>query len=664
MDADPSAAHILLSASQHIRAASASKDSAPHSEILPLTHLQQPVTLVCGHNFEFAPFQAHLQAGSRQCPLCGTAVGIEPENLRVNVEVQQMLGQLRALQHQAQRIQHPLQTACAQPQCSHSNATADAATGATVNRTNAVRAAPLQVTAAAQACSDAAAAAAVLAGVASATSTASHPTLAADPDGDDGECSADEDEYGGLVDDDYAQATWATTSPRSRLPITSPFGRDSPQVEAFMAACYARQLTSVMTKNTGDTLGELPISLTKRVMKQDAVNVQLRMVSAEAVDLMAFANELFIGFVTDLAWQVSTVPGKRVTVDLRDLQHAIASTSKLDFLVEISLGCEFQPPNIAALDAKANSRQRARLRARREERAQALGKGKLAQRAHASRRLHAMKRQRGLGGRFLGRAEEDAVSMLVGTHVGDGSSILGRVDSMSETGGMLFESSSSPVASQSSPVQGVPTRSISPAAMAAAPALTLSRVASDPGPSTQARPPTVWAVAGSPLGALAAGPVVAVATGNLHPGWPQQGALLEHRMSHLSERDRSMFPLANVTRVMNQNLPTGTKISKDAKECMCEMAVEMTAFVSMEASMLAVQESSRAISSDCLMDAFKNLDLGALVPAMQVWLRSRTSSKCEQMADETATAYANAAAALLFNEVEDDAGRPEPIDES
>ena len=108
---------------------------------------------------------------------------------------------------------------------------------------------------------------------------------------------------------------------RTGLPTSYPFCRDSAQVEAVTATYFARQLTAVIARShQGEALSELPISLTKRVMKQDAVNMHLRMVSAEAVDLMAYGNELFIGLITELAWHVSTMPGKRVTVDLRDLQ--------------------------------------------------------------------------------------------------------------------------------------------------------------------------------------------------------------------------------------------------------------------------------------------------------------------------------------------------------
>ena len=53
------------------------------------------------------------------------------------------------------------------------------------------------------------------------------------------------------------------------------------------------------------------------------------------------------------------------------------------------------------------------------------------------------------------------------------------------------------------------------------------------------------------------------------------------------EQRRSAFDLTNVARIMGHNLPAGVKISRDAKQCMCEIASEITGFVTMEASAIA-----------------------------------------------------------------------------
>ena len=57
--------------------------------------------------------------------------------------------------------------------------------------------------------------------------------------------------------------------------------------------------------------------------------------------------------------------------------------------------------------------------------------------------------------------------------------------------------------------------------------------------------------------------------------------------SKVHEQRRSAFDLTNVARIMGHNLPTGVKISRDAKQCMCKIASEITGFVAMEASAIA-----------------------------------------------------------------------------
>ena len=515
-------------------------------------------------------------------------------------------------------------------------------------------------------------------------------------------------------------------------------------------------------------------------------------------------------------------------VDSRELQNAVSSTSKLDFLYEFTLQSDLRAAEspdggrsveeqLRAFDTHANARQLPRIRARREEKAHALASGKLSGRSHASRRLHAMKRQRGLGGRFLGRAEEDAVQMLVG-HGGDEGSLstLRRLDSAASCasdasaatlgngaqdgsftrkmgaplpGATLLAAAAaswpvapgmapgSPVAlgvpraelgySVPVPAQavsslkrnrehlcpawegregregegsgpGVPLASVHLAGVvrsrlresvvsvpahdgvahddAAHEVLTiLSRVSSDPGPSTSYATATATAAAAAAAASAAAVVAAASAPRQAHGGprfertgcsWQPLGAervvastvgalgvlavgaLYEHQHQHQHQhqqhqqhqqqqqqqqhqqqqlsggggspasqvdRERSVFPLANVTRVMGQNLPSGTKISKEAKEAMCEMAVELTAFVSMEAAMLAAHESSRSISAECLLDAFKRLDLGGFAPPLQMWLVGRAVKVEPQMMPDAAANYtASAVADLLFSEVEDD----------
>lgn len=267
------------------------------SSSVPLLQLREPVTLACGHNFELALLKAHFQAGAHQCPGCGALVGIEADELRINAEVLHLIMKLRP-------PPPPPPVPGAQPL---QVVAGDLAAGTgSPSRADA-------------------AAAAVLAGVAMSTVAdvdRSSNLRSSFGTGAAGATSASSLPLVVRVDSGGNKGMSPLASRvRTGLPTSYPFCRDSAQVEAVTATYFARQLTAVIARShQGEALSELPISLTKRVMKQDAVNMHLRMVSAEAVDLMAYGNELFIGLITELAWHVSTLPGKRVTVDLRDLQ--------------------------------------------------------------------------------------------------------------------------------------------------------------------------------------------------------------------------------------------------------------------------------------------------------------------------------------------------------
>ena len=76
-------------------------------------------------------------------------------------------------------------------------------------------------------------------------------------------------------------------------------------------------------------------------------------------------------------------------------------------------------------------------------------------------------------------------------------------------------------------------------------------------------------------------------------------------------------------RLMGQNLPPGVKVAKDAKECMCELAGEMTAFISMESSSLA----KAAVGLEECLASFTSLDLVGFVPAVKHWLQATASSR-------------------------------------
>ena len=84
----------------------------------------------------------------------------------------------------------------------------------------------------------------------------------------------------------------------------------------------------------------------------------------------------------------------------------------------------------------------------------------------------------------------------------------------------------------------------------------------------------------------------------------------------LREQDR-MLPMANVARLMTQQLPPSAKIAKDAKVLMQEMVAELICFLTSEAKDVSITEGRRAIASEDIIAALENLDLGLFIPGVE-----------------------------------------------
>ena len=112
--------------------------------------------------------------------------------------------------------------------------------------------------------------------------------------------------------------------------------RDSEDIEIFLNAYMHRQLCMLQKEVPGAiAIDELPLARIKRIMKQDSCDPQPRMISADAIPLMAYASQIFVGCLTSLAWQLSTAPSKRNTLQAKDLKAAIAASSHFDFLIDV-----------------------------------------------------------------------------------------------------------------------------------------------------------------------------------------------------------------------------------------------------------------------------------------------------------------------------------------
>lgn len=550
--------------------------AAPPMQPAPaLETLSQPVTLACGHNFEHRFLHDRLRSGEKNCPTCSTPVGLRAEQLKVNQDVQRLIWHLARQPRIAERgpsvaapaLRPPLAiTTCAPTglAAASSSPLGRTVTSPATGFPGAMATNPV----AHQWCDDYE--------IVESKKGLTEPSPSAGTSGD-----ADNSIAAALIT--------AAGSSKAYLPVKLcelRLGRNTEEVIGHMKACFAHQLAA-LTASTSAPTCELPVTTTKRVMKQDAVDASARLISEDALRMMTFAIEIFVGFVVYLAWHSSTHPHRRNTLDHRDLQRAVAATSSLDFLL-ITVGGlldnEQQP-------VTCNEKQAARMLAFRKEKMSAArwGLEDAGARVSSSRRKHAMRRQRGLRGRFLGRGEVDAVACL--------------------TGGAMA----------ASPGPGIPatTTETEPVANAAEivdepapPAAQLGSFREDDAPDADTAP--LRAVASAPPQQLG------------HVSQPLPVAVRSN--SDGQPRSYTRLPLANVARVMNRNLPAGVRISQEAKECMCDLAGEWAALVTMEASCWHAH-SSKAVTPTTLLHALTRLDLDGLVPTLRVWAERYGKSK-------------------------------------
>ncbi|KAG9443742.1 hypothetical protein H6P81_015082 [Aristolochia fimbriata] len=90
--------------------------------------------------------------------------------------------------------------------------------------------------------------------------------------------------------------------------------------------------------------------------------------------------------------------------------------------------------------------------------------------------------------------------------------------------------------------------------------------------------------------------------------------------SEIKEQDR-LLPIANVGRLMKQNLPPNAKISKEAKETMQECVSEFIAFVTGEASEKCHREKRKTVNGDDICWALGTLGFDDYVEPLKRYLR-------------------------------------------
>lgn len=87
--------------------------------------------------------------------------------------------------------------------------------------------------------------------------------------------------------------------------------------------------------------------------------------------------------------------------------------------------------------------------------------------------------------------------------------------------------------------------------------------------------------------------------------------------SPLREQDR-LLPMANVARLMAYELPPGAKIARESKVLMQELMSEFLCFVTAEASEISLAANHKAVTMQDCSAAMKELDLGFMLPCMDI----------------------------------------------
>lgn len=119
--------------------------------------------------------------------------------------------------------------------------------------------------------------------------------------------------------------------------------------------------------------------------------------------------------------------------------------------------------------------------------------------------------------------------------------------------------------------------------------------------------------------------------------------LEEHSRSKKQKKDESSFfrdqdrflPIANVGRMMKLAIPTGGKMSKDAKECMQECASEFISFITSEAAERCLKEKRKTVTGEDILFAMATLGFDNYIEPLKNFLtKYKENVKGEKVSEE------------------------------
>ncbi|KAI0088961.1 histone-fold-containing protein [Irpex rosettiformis] len=107
---------------------------------------------------------------------------------------------------------------------------------------------------------------------------------------------------------------------------------------------------------------------------------------------------------------------------------------------------------------------------------------------------------------------------------------------------------------------------------------------------------------------------------------PEPAPITEQEVGEYREQDR-FLPIANVSRIMKNAVPTTAKISKEAKECVQECVSEFISFITSEAAEKCQMEKRKTIGGEDIIYAMVTLGFENYAETLKIHLtKLRTTS--------------------------------------
>mmetsp|Transcript_47016 Transcript_47016/g.75564 ORF Transcript_47016/g.75564 Transcript_47016/m.75564 type:complete len:133 (-) Transcript_47016:182-580(-) len=84
-----------------------------------------------------------------------------------------------------------------------------------------------------------------------------------------------------------------------------------------------------------------------------------------------------------------------------------------------------------------------------------------------------------------------------------------------------------------------------------------------------------------------------------------------------------LLPIANISRIMKQALPSNAKVAKEAKDCIQECVTEFIGFITSEASDRLAKDDRKTITGNDIIDSMRALGFNNYLAFLQVFLEKR-----------------------------------------